>query len=127
MPPFPGNEWMESVAAALSDDQQFSRTSHAFAATIRFDFGDAAYALTIDEGDVSVHHDPKFVAWDLAVRGSETTWEEMLSAAPSPPYHDLLGAWLRGDLTMEGDLETAIKHLRPLKRMLAVFQEATDE
>lgn len=126
MPPF-SDEWMETAAAALADDPQFARTSRAFAATIRFDFGDAAYALTVDEGDVAVHHDPEFVAWDLAVRAPEATWEEMLSATPSPPYHDLLGAWLRGDVTLEGDLKTAVQHLRPLKRTVAVFREVADE
>lgn len=86
------------------------------------------YALTVDEGDiVTVHDDPTFVSWDFAVRAPEPTWGKMLSATPPPQHHDLLGAWLRGDLTIEGDLEMAIQHLRPLKRILVVFREVTDE
>lgn len=128
MSPFPSGGWIESAASALSDDVQFSRTGRAFEATIHLDFGGAAYALTIDEGEVtSVYENTDFVAWDFAVRAPERTWRKMLSETPPPPYHDLLGAWLRGDATLEGDLKMAVQHLRPLKRMLVVFREVTDE
>jgi putative sterol carrier protein len=128
MSSFPGRGWVESAATAVSDDPQFSRTSRAFEATIRFDFGDVAYALTVDEGEVvSVHDDPDFVTWDFAMRAPESTWAKMLSETPPPRHHDPLGAWLRGDLTIEGDLKTVTQHLRPLKRMFVVFREVTDE
>ena len=51
----------------------------------------------------------------------------MFSESPPPLHNDLLGAWLRGNVSMEGDLKTAIQHIQPLKRMLAVFGEVTDE
>lgn len=127
MSTFPSTEWLESATSAVADDPQFARTSRAFDATIRFDFGDDAYAVSVDEDGLTVHEDPTFVAWDVALRASEETWREMFSASPAPLHHDLLGAWLRGPLTMEGDLKTAIQHLRPLKRMLAVFREVADE
>lgn len=127
MSSFPSIEWLESAASAVAEDPQFERTSRAFDATIRFDFGDDAYAISVDEDDLTVHEDPTFVAWDFALRASEETWSEMFSDAPTPLYHDLLGAWLRGPVTMEGDLKTAIQHIRPLKRMLVVFREVTDE
>lgn len=127
MSAFPSKEWLESATAAVAADSRFERTSRAFDATIRFDFGDDAYAVAIDETELIVHEDPTFVTWDFALRASEETWREMFSETPPPLSHDLLGAWLRGSVTMEGDLKTAIQHLRPLKRMLAVFQEVTDE
>lgn len=127
MSAFPSTEWLESAAAAVVDDSQFARTTQAFDATIRFDFGDEAYAISVDEGALTVHEDPTFVTWDFALRGTEETWRRMFSETPPPLHNDLLGAWLRGPITMEGDLKTAIQHLRPLKRMLAVFQEVTDE
>lgn len=128
MPSFPSREWVETAANALSDDPQFDRTSTAFDATVRFDFGNDAYALSVDEGEVTaVHDDPAFVSWDFALRGSETAWSDVFSETPPPLHNDLLGAWLRGPLTMEGDLKTAIQHIRPLKRMIEVFREVTDE
>jgi len=127
MPSFPSSEWLESAASAVASDSQFERTSRAFDATIRFDFGDDAYAVTVDEDDLTVHEDPTFVAWDFALRAPEETWAQMFSESPPPLHHDLLGAWLRGNVTMEGDLKTAIQHMQPLKRMLVVFREATDE
>lgn len=124
MPTFPSNTWVESVASAANDDEEFKRYSRAFDATIRFDFGGNAFALTIEDGTiVTVHQEPMFVAWDVALRASEGTWRKMLAETPPPLHNDLLGAWLRGDMTMEGDLKVAIQHLRPLKRLLGVFQE----
>lgn len=127
MSAFPSSDWLESAAVAAVEDPQFRRTCRAFDATIRFDFGDHAYAISVEEDDLTVHEDPTFVTWDFALRASEDTWREMLSETPKPLHNDLLGAWLRGPVTMEGDLKTAVQHLRPLKRMLAVFQEVTDE
>lgn len=127
MSSFPSSDWLESAASAVAEDPQFQRSSRAFDTTIRFDFGDEAYALSVSEGDLTVHGDPTFVTWDFALRASEATWRKMLSETPPPLHNDLLGAWLRGPVTMEGDLKTAIQHLRPLKRMLTVFQEVTDE
>lgn len=127
MSPFPSLDWFEGVVTAAADDPQFNRQTRAFDATIRFDFGDAAYALSITDGELTVHEDPAFVAWDFALRAPEDAWQEMFTATPAPLHHDLLGAWLRGPVTMEGNLKIAIQHLRPLKRMLRVFQEATHE
>lgn len=123
MPTFPSSEWVERAVAAANEDAEFDRYSRAFDATIRFDFGDSSYALTIEEGDITaVHDDPTFVAWDVALRATEGTWRKMFSQTPPPLHNDLLGAWLRGNLTMEGDLKLAVQHMRPLKRLLAVFQ-----
>lgn len=124
MPTFPSKEWIDDAATAVDDDEEFARFARAFDATIRFDFGDDAYALTLAEGEVAaVHHDPTFVAWDVALRASEETWRKMLAPTPPPLHNDLLGAWLQGGLTMEGDLKVAVQHLRPLKRLLTVFRE----
>ncbi|WP_411965881.1 hypothetical protein [Haloferax sp. YSMS24] len=124
MSTFPSSSWVDTAVEAVNDDAEFERFSRAFDATIRFDFGDYACALTIDDGAVrEVHYDPTFATWDFALRASEGTWRKMLAEVPPPLHNDLLGAWLRGDMTMEGDLKVAIQHIRPLKRMLAVFQE----
>jgi hypothetical protein len=124
MSTFPSSTWVDAAAAAVNDDAEFERYSRAFDATIRFDFGEHACALTVRDGEVAaVHHDPTFVSWDVALRASEGTWRKMLAETPPPLHNDLLGAWLRGDMTMEGDLKVAVQHVRPLKRLLAVFQE----
>lgn len=127
MPTFPSSNWIESATSAVAADSQFERMSRAFNATIRFDFGDDAYAVSVDKGDLTVYEDPTFVTWDFALRASEETWRKMFSESPPPLHNDLLGAWLRGNVTMEGDLKTAIQHIQPVKRMLTVFQEVTDE
>jgi len=127
MSAFPSQEWLESAAATIAEDAEFRQSNRAFEATIRFDFGDEAYAVSVDEDDLEVHENPTYVSWDFALRAPEHTWREMLAETPPPVHHDLLGAWLRGNVTMEGDLKTAIQHLKPLKRMLVVFREVTDE
>lgn len=127
MSTFPSSEWLESATSAVATDSQFQRTSRAFDATVRFDFGEEAYAVSVDETELTVHEDPTYVSWDFALRASEDTWTKMLSESPPPLHNDLLGAWLRGNVTMEGDLKTAVQHMQPLKRMLAVFGEVTDE
>lgn len=124
MPEFPTEDWFAHASRAVADDEAFQRTSRAFDATLRFDFGEVAYAMTIEDGTVEqVHHDPGFVSWDVALRGTAATWRKLLQPTPPPRYNDPLGAWLRGDLTIEGNLKLAIQHLRPLKRMFVVFRE----
>lgn len=127
MSAFPSQEWLESATATLADDRQFNQSNRAFEATIRFDFGEDAYAISIDESVIEVHENPTYVSWDFALRAPESTWREMFAETPPPIHHDLLGAWLRGNVTMEGDLKTAVQHLKPLKRMLVVFREVTNE
>lgn len=124
MSSFPSREWFESVVAAANDDHQFQRVSRAFDATIRFDFGTEAFALTVDDGEITdIHEDPTFVRWDFALRASEGSWRKALSETPPPLCHDLLASWLRGDMTLEGDLKVAIQHMRSLKQLMTVFRE----
>lgn len=128
MADFPDRQWLDAAVDAVNDDDQFDRYARAFDATIRVDFGERKYALTVDDGEITtVHDDPTFVAWDVALRAPEATWRKLLSPTPPPRHNDLLGAWLRGDLDLEGDLKEAIQHVRPLKRMIDVFREMGTE
>lgn len=72
---------------------------------------------------MTVHDDPTFVSWDIALRAPEATWRNLLAPNHPPKHNDLLGAWLRGDLTLEDDLKGAIQHLRPLEPLVTVFRE----
>lgn len=124
MSTFPSRAWVDTAVSAVNDDAEFRRVSDAFDATIRIDFGEYACAMTVDDGAIrAVEHSPQFASWDVALRASTATWQKLLAEVPPPLYNDLLGAWLQAELTMEGDLQLAIQHLRPLKRLLAVFQE----
>lgn len=126
MPSFPSTEWIESAASAIESDDMFRRTNRAFEAVILLDFGRQSYGLSVAEDEVTVHEDPTFIAWDFALRASEASWREMLTETPTPLHHDLLGAWLRGPLSIEGDLKLAIQHIRPLKRIMEVLRGNAD-
>jgi hypothetical protein len=115
-------EWRERVRNRLVEDDLFARYADAVDSTVRFDVGEATWAFTIvEDGTVQTHQNPTYVAWDYALRGSEQTWSKLLADEPPPPYQDLIGAWFAGDLTLEGDLESAVREIRALKRILDVF------
>lgn len=124
MPAFPSQEWLEARCEEANVDPVFTKTGKSFDATLLFDFDEAAYAVTVGDGEIaSITPDPTFTAWDIALRAPRETWEKMLDETPPPLYNDLVGAWLQAELTLEGDLKIAIQHLRPLKRLLTIFQE----
>lgn len=123
MPTFPSAEWVEAATARLNDDPQFGRYARHVHSTVRIDFGETAYALVVDEGRIdAVHEKPTLVAWDYAIRGSAETWSKLLAEVPPPVYSDPYGAWLHGDLVMEGDLLRVMREMRPVKRMVQLFR-----
>lgn len=116
-------EWLRAAAPQINDDDRFGRVADAFEATIVFgvDGGDTATAFS--DGRMSVLGDPEYETWDFAMRAPGGTWRRMLAETPPPRHHDVIGAWLQADLTVEGDLRLAMRHLRPLKRLLTAFRE----
>lgn len=115
--------WLERAATALENSPTYTRVAEGFEATVLFGVDDESVAATFREDEVTVHGDPTYETWDVALRAPAETWEKLLAETPPPLYNDLIGAWLQADLTIEGDLRLAIRHLRPLKRIVAVFRE----
>lgn len=116
-------EWLRCAAERVDETDTFTRVADGFEATVVFGTDDQEVAAAFDGGEMTVLGDPTYEAWDVAMRAPTETWREMLAETPSPRHHDLIGAWLQSDLTVEGDLRLAIRHLRPLKRLLDVFRE----
>jgi hypothetical protein len=124
MPTFPSTEWADAVVESVDDDQYFQRIASYFDATVLFGFGENDYALTLRDGTIQAYHEqPRFVEWDVAVRAPMETWENFLSVSPPPFYNDLRSVWMQHDLTIEGDLTTALQQWRPLKYLINVFGE----
>lgn len=124
MTQFPSDEWAESVATTVNDDPEFERIARHFDATVLFEFGDSAYAFTLDDGTVtSASAATEFVSWDVAVRAPVDVWETFLSESPPPFYNDLRSVWTQHDLTIEGDVLTAFQYWRPLKYLIDTFGE----
>ncbi|TKR26210.1 SCP2 sterol-binding domain-containing protein [Natronomonas salsuginis] len=116
-------DWLRDAAPRVNDDDGFGRVSEAFEATVVFGVDGADTAAAFADGHVTVLGDPEYETWDVAMRAPEETWEKMLAETPPPRHHDLIGAWLQADLVIEGDLRLAMRHLRPLKRLVAAFRE----
>lgn len=124
MPTFPNSAWAEQVVASVNQDPYFNRIATYFDATILFGFGEEAYAFTLRDGEVTAYHErPRFVEWDLAIRAPMSTWERFLSSSPPPFYNDLRSVWMQHDLTIEGNLTTALQQWRSLKYLIDVFGE----
>ena len=124
MPTFPSTEWADAVVESLDNDPQFQRIANYFDATVLFEFGDDSYVFRLRDGAVRACHDgARFVEWDIAVRAPVETWERFLSASPPPFYNDLRSVWMQHDLTIEGDLTTALQQWRSLKYLIDVFGE----
>lgn len=121
---FPSTEWAESVATTVNDDAEYRRIAEHFDATVLFEFGDEAYAFVLDDGAVDeIHVSTEFVSWDFALRAPIDVWETFVSESPPPFYNDLRSVWTQHDLTVEGDVLTAIQYWRPLKHLVGTFGE----
>ncbi|WP_129113832.1 alpha/beta fold hydrolase [Halegenticoccus tardaugens] len=118
------NEWFATACDAVNDDNQFARLSKHFNATLLLEFGDDQYIVDATGGSIDLREiDPRFTAWDIAIRASVETWEKMLDETPPPLYHDPLATWLEaGDLNIEGDLPLALRHTSAIKRLFTVFR-----
>lgn len=123
MPPVLSEDWLRSTADAVENDPAFARVAEDFEATVVFGVGADDTAARFSDGEMDVLGDPAFVTWDFAMRAPASTWQKLLSENPPPLHHDVIGTWLQSDLTIEGDLRLALRHLRPLKRLLSVFRE----
>ena len=116
--------WLADAQTAVNGDENFSRVASEFDATVVFGVDGEDVAARFAGGElVAVVDDPTYESWDVALRAPRETWTRMLAETPPPLHNDLVGAWLQADLTLEGDLELAIRHLRPLKRLHAIFRE----
>ena len=116
-------EWLQRAATQVEGDPKFNCVAEEFEATVLFGIDDREVAAAFSDGRMEVLGDPTYETWDFAVRGPAETWQKMLAETPPPLHHDLVGAWLQADLTVEGDLRMAIRHLRPLKRLFEGFRE----
>lgn len=125
MPSLPASGWVRSATDSLTDDARYQRVAGRFGATVLLEFGDDAYVLEIEDGDVTeVDADPSFASWDFAVRAPVETWETHFAEVPPPQYNDLRSLWLQRDLTIEGDVLLAMQHWRSLKLLIDVLGEA---
>lgn len=116
-------EWLRRAADRMDEHGQFARLAEDFEATVVFGAGDREVATAFADGEMTVLGEPTYEAWDVALRAPAETWRKLLAEEPPPRHNDLIGAWLQADLTIEGDLRLAIRHLRPLKRTLEIFRE----
>lgn len=116
-------EWLRAATPQVNDDDRFGRIADAFEATVVFGVDGSDTAAAFSDGRMTVLGDPEYETWDFAMRAPAATWNRMLAEIPPPRHHDVIGAWLQADLTIEGDLRLAMRHLRPLKRLFAVFGE----
>jgi hypothetical protein len=116
-------EWLESVATEV-ETSAFADVAEGFESTVVFGTDDRDVAVTFEDGEMTVLGAATYETWDFALRARTETWEKLTAETPPPLHHDLIGAWLQSDLTIEGDLRMAIRHLRPLKRLLDQFAAA---
>lgn len=114
-------EWLERTARRL-ESAEFDRVADGFEATVVFGVDDHDVAVAFEDGAMEVLGEATYETWDFALRAPAETWEKLTAETPPPRHHDVIGAWLQSDLTIEGDLRMAIRHLRPLKRVLDEFQ-----
>lgn len=116
-------EWLERAMTCVEGpESRFATVAEGFDATVVFGVDDRDVAVAFEDGAPTVLGDAVFETWDFALRAPATTWEKLLSETPPPLHHDIVGAWLQAELTIEGDLRMAIRHLRPLKRLLEQFR-----
>lgn len=121
MPAVLSEEWLERATERV-EGPEFARLADGFEATVVFGVDDRDVAVSFADGEMTVLGDPTYRSWDFALRAPAETWEKLTAETPPPRHHDVIGAWLQSELTIEGDLRMAIRHLRPLKRVFDGFQ-----
>jgi hypothetical protein len=115
--------WLRRASETVESDPGFARVADDFEATIAFGVDGDDVAVAFADGRMEVIGDAGYERWDVALRAPAATWHKLLSETPPPRHHDLVAAWLQADLVVEGDLRLALRHLRPLKRLIASFRE----
>jgi hypothetical protein len=123
MPPILSEEWLRRAAQSVESGTSFGPVADGFEATVVFGVDGDDVAVGFSEGRMEVLGDARYESWDFALRAPAETWKKLLAETPPPLHHDLVAAWLQSDLTIEGDLRGAIRHLRPLNRLVAEFRE----
>ena len=116
----------EGVLQRAKSHKAFLLAARYWTARVAFEFGAERYVLEVVDGQPTA-----FAAapssddsCDVRVRGSAAAWDKLLMPVPPPQFDHLSYKNARGDLSVEGDVVTAVgPYFAALQEFVAVLRE----
>ncbi|MFB6220567.1 MAG: alpha/beta fold hydrolase, partial [Halolamina sp.] len=118
------HERLTDACVAANADERFRWLARGLDADLLVAAGEDEFRIEARDGTLDEPTEAgEFPSFDLRIGAPGETWERLLSASPSPLYHDLVAAWLQGDLEIEGDVALALRYVGALRRLVALLSE----
>lgn len=118
---------LERWRDAANEDAEFRLAARFWSSALRFDMGDAACLLTVEDGRIDriEELDPaarRRSAWRISIVAPADEWNRLLSPLPPPFYQDLWGATNRHGFEVGGDLEEFCQYYPAIARLLETLR-----
>jgi hypothetical protein len=126
MTDYPGEAWLARYRDKVNADAELAVIGQWFSTTFTLTFGDARYALKIDQGKiVDIIASPRLdVRAAFGFRSPVEVWRKFLSPDPPPLFHDFFAMLMRvPEFVLEGDSLVAMQNARALHRMMNIMRE----
>jgi hypothetical protein len=119
--------WMETWRRMVNADAGLQVIARYFTADLVFNFGDAAYLVSIKNGAIDQIRDATgpSPSGGLALRGPREVWEQFVQPIPPPRYNGIFPLVFGKLLTMEGDEIIFWQNLRALTVMTHLMRAAS--
>lgn len=110
----------QSVARFDATDPDAKRRGRTLHADCVVQIGSVPFLLRIERGEVTLitRSLPLFCHRDFTLKGSLAGWQALWERYPRAGWHDLFALTKRGEMTLEGNMQTVFAHLQFLKDLI---------
>jgi hypothetical protein len=126
---FKDPEKIERLRNALNSDPEFKLASKFMSEDVLFEVDNAQCIARVRDGIVVEMKltPPPGSPWTFAIRATGDSWGKILQLSSPPFYTGLFAAMLRGNMTIEGNLEVAFAYLWAMNRLVDLARRLQNE
>lgn len=113
--------WFETLAPVLATDPLYARTSGHLTARLLFETEGRAALVRLEGGRIAAVEAPPplMAAWDFAIRGDESAWDDLLALVPPPRCQSAFALARVGRMHLEGNWLVLMQNLWAVTCLLA--------
>lgn len=125
---FANSGWFARWVEVINEDAEITRLGQFFDGRMCIQVDDDKFILVVNRGRVidlleNALWDRPF---DFKIAATRDVWWHSVQPVPRPFYQDIFGMMWNHGMTLEGNVVTAMQHIRVVKLMLAAMKRVGD-
>jgi hypothetical protein len=125
---FATSAWFARWTEVINEDAEIVRLGQFFDGRMCIQVDDDKFILVVNRGRVidvleNALWDRPF---DFKIAATRDVWWQSVQRVPRPFYQDIFGMMWNHGMTLEGNVVTAMQHIRVVKLMLAAMKRVGD-